>query len=229
MKYYETPHRKNRRSGLIVAAALCLVAVGALLWQITAADRVKKAVPKSVPLPQVSYSDNTSSYTDTTEPPTDSSDVAGSVEEVPYESESKPAEEPKPKAPAYVLPLEGKIIKHHSDTALQYSATYGDLRLHNGVDIAAKSGATVVCAAGGTVTGFEENALLGQTVTVDHGDGIVVRYCGLDHVEVSTGDRVICGQTLGVVGTVPSECADEPHLHLEITKDGKPVSPEDLF
>ncbi|MCQ2450059.1 MAG: M23 family metallopeptidase, partial [Clostridia bacterium] len=157
MKYYETPHKKNRRSGLIVAVALCLVAVGAVLWQVTAGNRIKKAMPKSAPLPQVSYSDNTSSYNDTTEPPAVSSDVAGSVEEVPYESESQPAEEPQPAAPSYTLPLEGKIIKHHSDTALQYSATYGDLRLHNGVDIAAKSGATVIAADGGTVTAFEEN------------------------------------------------------------------------
>ncbi len=240
MKYYEPPRPKKSRRGLYTAAAFALIAAGAVIWYVTAGAKNRPETAPDFSVPQPSYYDENSTYTDST-PPETSSDVAGEAEDVPYESEETPESEPgtaseqtetKPqkKEPARLTrPLDGKVLKKYDDKTLQYSATYGDLRLHKGTDIAAEAGAEVITAGAGTVTGCEENALLGKTVTVDHGNGRVLRYCGLEKVAVAQGDSLIAGQTIGTVGSVPEECADVPHLHLEATLNGKPVSPDELF
>ena len=45
----------------------------------------------------------------------------------------------------------------------------------------------------------------------------------------ASGDKVRTGDILGVIGTVPCECADGFHLHLESYKDGVCVSPLSLL
>ena len=50
-------------------------------------------------------------------------------------------------------------------------------------------------------------------------------HCGVD-INAAVGEAVRAGQTLGCVGeTTLVELADEPHLHREMTVDGKPVDP----
>jgi murein DD-endopeptidase MepM/ murein hydrolase activator NlpD len=76
---------------------------------------------------------------------------------------------------------------------------------------------------------YDESALLGKTVTIDHGNGIIIKYCGLENILVSTGKKVNMGDSIAVVGNVPSECADNSHIHLEATKNGEVVSPLDVI
>ena len=42
---------------------------------------------------------------------------------------------------------------------------------------------------------------------------------------VAKGDIVEIGKRIGVVGSIPSEVADETHLHFMVLKDGKEVDP----
>ena len=42
--------------------------------------------------------------------------------------------------PKFAIPLNGNIGKIFSDSELQYSATYNDMRLHLGVDVQAEKG-----------------------------------------------------------------------------------------
>ena len=46
---------------------------------------------------------------------------------------------------------------------------------------------------------------------------------------VKKGDKVSSTTLIGSLDTVPSECLDPAHLHLEFLKDGKPVSASKLF
>lgn len=215
--------------GLYTLVALCLVVLGAVAWVVVARNTKlsKSEIPSTISEPKTSpreYDKPENSYNETTEQNT--AEIAEkTVSDVPYSESAETETQPNPPAQAFQIPLNGDILKNFSDRELQPSATYNDLRLHEGIDIAAKEGANVCSAGYGTVTTVEEHATLGKTVVIDHRDGIILQYCGLDSVQVAAGDAVEPGQLIGTVGIVPSECADEAHLHLAATKNGEPISP----
>ena len=71
--------------------------------------------------------------------------------------------------------------------------------------------------------------MLGNVVTVEHGD-YVFAYCGLgEDLQVRPGDVVTMGQPLGTVTAVPCEAAEAPHLHLEVRRDGATLDPEKVL
>lgn len=125
---------------------------------------------------------------------------------------------------SYTMPTNGDILKDFSSTALQYSATFGDMRLHLAVDIACKEGAFIGALTDGKVLSVEESASLGNVITIDHGDGLIVKYASIKNSKLKAGDKVKSGDLIGEADTVPNECADQSHLHLEATENGKPVS-----
>lgn len=128
-------------------------------------------------------------------------------------------------ANTFIMPVGGTLNKEFSGTKLQYSETFSDWRLHNGIDIAAKKG-TQVCAAGkGKVKKVYDDDMLGKTVVIDHGNSIVCYYCGLKSVSVTKGDIVEIGQQIGAIGDIPCETADETHLHFTVEKAGIAVDP----
>lgn len=130
----------------------------------------------------------------------------------------------------FVAPVIGQIIKGYSDTELQYSMTFEDMRLHKGIDIAAKAGTPVVAAGKGTVLEVSTDAMLGSYVLIDHGNGIKAKYCGLNaKPTVSVGDTVDSSTQLGTVDVIPAESVEERHLHIEVTKNDKYISPLDLL
>jgi murein DD-endopeptidase MepM/ murein hydrolase activator NlpD len=100
------------------------------------------------------------------------------------------------------------------------------MRLHLGVDIIADKGSAVVACGDGVVTNIYSDLSLGTVVEIDHSNGIVARYCGLgDDLTVKIDDHVSASQKIGTLGIIPGESADTPHLHFEILKNGKQVSP----
>lgn len=132
--------------------------------------------------------------------------------------------------PIFTLPVSnGKILKHYSAEALVYSNTYKDMRIHTGVDIEAGQDNAVLSAFSGTVIGVDEDTVYGTVVTVDHGDGITLHYCGLKNVTVKNGDVVDGQEVLGEIGTVTNESADRPHLHLELMINGEYSDPMTIF
>lgn len=230
MKYYSSASRKKNSNGLYIVIACGLIAVGAIAW--FAVSRISgKTTENPTPSKDQTYDKPYTSYNDITTPENTLSDVANSVSDIPYTSSEPEASEPQETEPkqAPIMPVDGEILKDFSNSALQFSQTYGDMRLHTGVDIKAELGTTVKSAADGTVTATDDSALLGKTVTIDHGNGIIIKYCGLENVLVSTGKKVNMGDSIAVVGNVPSECADNSHIHLEATKNGEVVSPLDVI
>lgn len=167
------------------------------------------------------YDDMTSSYNNITsdtessknEPLTSAEPTNEGVSSVPYESS------------VFAKPVEGEILKDFSETELQYSKTFGDMRLHSGIDIACKKGTAVSACADGKVLTVDESNQYGNIVTIEHGNGITAKYCALEDIKVKEGDTVKAGDIIGVVATVPAECNDEEHLHFEVYKDGIAVSP----
>ena len=227
MKYYENKNftKSVGKTGFYTIIICCLIAIGGASWFALARyNNVKSSNNSSSNISDKSYKEDISSYNDSEEITDESStaDVNNEVSDVPYEQQNT---EQATEQRSFVMPAEGNISKGYSDTALQKSDTYGDMRLHTGIDIQCEKGTEIKSAGAGTVANVEESSTLGKYVTIDHGDGITARYCGLDGVTVNTGDSVSAGTVIGTLGTVPSECADKSHLHVEILKDGNVVSP----
>ena len=145
--------------------------------------------------------------------------------------EEKPAEEPVQEeaadTAAYVWPVEGTVDRPFSLEAFAYDPTMGDWRTHDGLDIAAETGAAVSACAAGTVESVEDDNMLGMTVTVDHGMGLKSVYANLDEaVDVDAGDPVEPGTVLGTVGTTAvAENAEPSHLHFAMKEYGAAVDP----
>ena len=127
-----------------------------------------------------------------------------------------------------VAPLEGEIVAAFSVDALAYDATMQDWRTHDGVDIAAAVGTSVLAASGGVVSEVQNDPLMGMTVVLTQDDGYQTTYANLETgLAVSKGEQVSAGQVLGTVGTTAAaESAQEPHLHFAVSKDGDAVDPE---
>ncbi|MBR7132147.1 MAG: peptidoglycan DD-metalloendopeptidase family protein [Clostridia bacterium] len=231
MKYSEgfSGSKPKLGTGFYIVIACCLLIIGGASWFALSKYADEGTVPQNTENSE--YTDKTPSYTESVkdEAPnstesTPAEDVAESVTDQPYSSE-KETTEAKPQSNTFTMPVEGEIIKEHSTDRLQYSATYGDMRLHNGIDIACNEGTAVSACADGTVLSVATDAVLGNVVVIDHGNGITVKYASLNDVEVKQGGKVKLGDIIGTVGTVPEECSDKSHLHLEVLKNDVSVEP----
>ena len=137
-----------------------------------------------------------------------------------------------PEMPSIVVaPLNGETVSVFSMDALQYNETLGDWRTHNGIDIAASAGTSVVAASSGTVLSVTEDDLLGTTVVLSHPDGYETTYGSLQEaVSVAEGESVSAGQVIGAVGnTSLTESALGAHLHFSVTRGGAAVDPADYL
>lgn len=222
MKYYKTSKftKAVTSTGFITIIACALIAVGAITWFALSRNKAVTETPSNNSSLTPSYPEENSSY-NSSEPITDVND---SVSDVPYtEEETTVQTEVEP--PSFILPITGNISKGYSDSALQYSATYGDMRLHTGVDILCDTGSDIKSAGSGTVKSVNEDANYGRIITVEHSGGITVKYCGMGSVNVKENDKVAAGDIIGTSGEIPCECADNPHIHIEVLSDGNVASP----
>lgn len=107
---------------------------------------------------------------------------------------------------------------------LKHNSLYKVDMQHDGIDFIAPQGTPVYAAADGLVTQVVESRKgLGNTVTIDHGNGYVTRYCLLGDVMAQQGKRIKRGQQLGTVGI--STIITAPHLHYEVLLVGVPQDP----
>lgn len=130
----------------------------------------------------------------------------------------------------FIFPLSKKVIKDYSNSVAVKSKTMNDWRVHNGVDFEARVGQEVKAINSGAVLAIYNNSLWGTVVEIDHGAGVVAKYCGLSSdCRVTANDVVEKGQVIGSIGDIPVEAADGCHLHLEITENGKIIDPLEML
>lgn len=95
---------------------------------------------------------------------------------------------------------------------------------HRGLDYSVAPGSPVVAPAGGSVVLAAPLLLTGQTLVIDHGQGLVSALCHLARLDVVAGDSLMPGALVGVSGD--SGIAERPHVHWAVYLHGIPVDPE---
>ncbi len=103
----------------------------------------------------------------------------------------------------------------------------GGSELHTGADYALPAGTPVTAVADGTVVMAEELFYSGNSVFVDHGDGLVSMCFHLSQIDVKAGQQVRKGDVVGLVGRTGR--VSGAHLHVGFRWHGARVDPEALF
>ncbi|HEX5368293.1 MAG TPA: LysM peptidoglycan-binding domain-containing M23 family metallopeptidase, partial [Dehalococcoidia bacterium] len=156
-----------------------------------------------------SSDDNSSSSADDSSSSSDDSSSSG--------SSSAPAASSSPKSSAgFIWPVTGPITSYFGPShPLGIDIGLGP----NGVGI------PIHAAMAGTVSFAGGNACCsyGYYVVVDHGGGFQTLYGHLSKIDVSVGESVSQGETVGLSGTTGYSTG--PHLHFEVHLNGKVVNP----
>ncbi len=82
---------------------------------------------------------------------------------------------------------------------------------HSGADYTAAAGEAILAAADGVVALADEHFFAGNSVFLDHGDGLISMYFHLRRIDVHEGASVRRGQVIGEVGATGRVTG--PHLH----------------
>lgn len=101
------------------------------------------------------------------------------------------------------------------------------ISVHRGVDIKGDAGEEVMASNDGRVVLEEELFFGGNTIILDHGQGIYTVYMHLSEFNVNSGDIISKGDIIGSVGS--SGRATGPHLHFGVKVQDMSVNPVSLF
>lgn len=144
------------------------------------------------------------------------------------------AREAAPGAPVQVFE-DGRSLRRNASpvSGARLSSLYGQrkhpvlgtVRLHGGLDFAAKTGTPVHASAPGTIIRMGTNGGYGRMVEIRHGADLTTRYAHLSSFApgLKVGQRVGAGRRIGAVGS--TGLATGPHLHYEVRYNGRPVDP----
>lgn len=103
----------------------------------------------------------------------------------------------------------------------------GGRRSHHGVDIFARRGTPVLATSAGTINRVDVTTLGGKVVWLrDPVRNANLYFAHLDSQNVSSGDRVQPGDTIGFVGNTGNARTTPPHLHFGVYRRGEgPIDP----
>jgi len=120
----------------------------------------------------------------------------------------------------FVFPANGSISSGFGN---RIHPILGYSRFHAGIDFAASHGSAIRAADSGRVIFSGWYGGYGQTVIIDHGNGISTLYAHASRLLVNEGQNVQQGQSIAAIGS--TGLSTGPHLHFEVRQNGNPVNP----
>jgi len=100
-------------------------------------------------------------------------------------------------------------------------------KLHKGIDFTSPRGTDIQATGNGVIKAvIIKKRGYGKYVIIDHGYGYETLYGHMSKILVKKGEKVVRGQTIGLVGNTGSSTA--PHCHYEVHYKGKAIDPIDF-
>ena len=99
----------------------------------------------------------------------------------------------------------------------------GQREFHQGYDISTREGTPIMATADGVVIFVGAKGLLGKTIIVDHGHGMITRYGHCQKFLKKRGEKVKRWEPIALVGNTGRSTG--PHVHYEVRLNGIPVNP----
>ncbi|MBF0362511.1 MAG: M23 family metallopeptidase [Oligoflexia bacterium] len=119
-----------------------------------------------------------------------------------------------------LLPSEGWITSFFGVRQSPYS---GRPKIHEGLDVGAPTGTTIIAPADGIITYSGHKPGLGKFIQVDHGYGLETIYAHANALLVNYGQKIKRGDIIAQVGNTGNSTG--PHLHYEVRVNGVAVDP----
>ena len=123
-----------------------------------------------------------------------------------------------------IWPISGPIT---SEFGWRTHPIFGSARFHSGLDIGGDYGMPIYAAASGVVIESGWIGGYGNTVMIEHGNGIVTLYGHNESLAVGVGQSVNQGDVIAYCGSTGNSTG--PHCHFEVRLGGEPVSPWDYL
>ncbi len=120
----------------------------------------------------------------------------------------------------FIKPMDSMITSKFG-TARMFNNTLKSF--HSGTDFRAKKGTPIYATNDGVVVIAKNRYYAGNSVVIDHGQGIYSCYYHLSVLHVKVGDRVKQGDKLGLSGATGR--VSGPHLHYAMMIQGVQVNP----
>ena len=119
-----------------------------------------------------------------------------------------------------IWPISGPIT---SEFGWRTHPIFGSQRFHSGLDIGGDYGMPIHAAQSGVVIEAGWIGGYGNTVMIEHGNGVVTLYGHNESLAVGVGQQVSQGQVIAYCGSTGNSTG--PHCHFEVRLGGEPVSP----
>ncbi|MGB5983511.1 MAG: M23 family metallopeptidase [Nonlabens sp.] len=132
------------------------------------------------------------------------------------------------KTPEYIFPLLGK--ENGSIKSFWGASRDGGVRSHEGVDIFAVRDYPIVAVTSGRIASVRNRGLGGKQIWLsDVKNNQSLYYAHLNDWNVTSGERVEKGDTIGFVGNTGNARTTPPHLHFGIYKNGGAIDPKSFI
>ncbi|MFV0521062.1 MAG: M23 family metallopeptidase [Mangrovibacterium sp.] len=128
-----------------------------------------------------------------------------------------------------IMPISNKELKYTaSGYGYRIDPVYKVRKFHAGMDFAAPIGTPIYATGDGVIERVQYlNGGYGKNIKINHGYGYETIYGHMSKIIVKTGEKVVRGQVIGMVGSTGKSTG--PHCHYEVHKDGRVMNPKHYY